>query len=62
MDNTINEMFAKSVLTANRETQEIKAYFKNGHSAVYTMETLPLLKTDPSVATIIDNETGEILY
>lgn len=35
--------------------------FKNGRTADYTSAVLELLKTDPEVEMIIDNETGEII-
>lgn len=40
----------------------IRAYFDNGTSFVYTTTILPLLKSDPHIAYIVDNETGEIIY
>lgn len=32
------------------------------NTAVYTVNIMGLLKTDPAVEWIIDNETGEVLY
>ena len=41
--------------------REITATFANGRKIVYTMSIYQLLKTDPQVIEIMDNETGEIL-
>lgn len=40
----------------------IIAYFKNHELVIYTMSIFELLKTDKDVITIIDSETGEILF
>jgi hypothetical protein len=40
----------------------IRAYFDNGRSFVYTTAILPLLKTDPHIAYIVDEETGEVIF
>lgn len=40
----------------------ITATFKSHKPVVYTMAFFYLLKTDPSVVEIVDNETGEILF
>lgn len=40
----------------------IIAYFKNHEPATYTISIFELLKTDKDVTTIIDGETGEILF
>ncbi len=40
----------------------ITAYFRNGRAVTYTTAILELLKTDPDVAYIMDDETGEVLY
>lgn len=40
----------------------ITAIFRNGTTATYTTSIFELLKTDPSVQEIIDNETGELLF
>ena len=44
------------------EAESIKAYFKNGREADYTMNIYSLLVTDPTVYMIISNETGEIYF
>lgn len=40
----------------------IIAYFKNHEPVTYTTSIFELLKTDKDVTTIIDSETGEILF
>lgn len=42
--------------------QTITAYFKNHEPVTYTISVFELLKTDKDVTTIIDSETGEILF
>ena len=41
---------------------EIMATFENGRKVVYTMNIYYLLKNDPAVIEIMDNQTGEIIY
>ena len=40
----------------------ITVIFRNGQKATYTTNIIEILKTDPAVKEIIDNETGELLY
>lgn len=42
--------------------QTITAYFKNHEPVTLTISVFELLKTDEDVTTIIDSETGEILF
>lgn len=42
--------------------KKIRAYFGSDMSFVYTTAILHLLKTDPQVTLIIDDDTGEIIY
>ena len=44
-----------------KKTHDIKATFKNGQSAIYTVNSLPLMLNDPDVVEIMDLETGELL-
>lgn len=44
--------------TSNAESIHVE--FTNGREADYTMSIYNSLKTDPTVKTIISNETGEI--
>ena len=37
-------------------------FFKDGRNAIYTEEVIEMMKSDPDVFAILDNETGEILY
>lgn len=54
--------FVNAVLN-NQKTHDIIAYFNNGHEpAQYTMNIYQYLVTDPTVQTIIDAATGEIIY
>ena len=46
----------------NLSSEYIIAYFKNHEPVTYTMSVFELLKTDKDVTTIIDSETGEILF
>ena len=41
---------------------EITVKFCGGKEGIYTTGILEMLKTDPSVIEIMDNETGEILH
>ena len=40
----------------------IKATFTTGQQANYSRYMADMLKTDPAIVEIMDNETGEILY
>ena len=42
--------------------REITVKFCGGKEGVYTTGILEMLKADPSVIEIMDNETGEILH
>lgn len=46
----------------NEKQHEIVVAFKDGSSGIYTMNIFDLLKSDPDVLEIMDNETGELLY
>ena len=45
-----------------KKMKTITAYFKNHEPVTYTMSVFELLKTDKDITTIIDSETGEILF
>lgn len=51
-----------NAITALDAGEKIRAYFKNGREAVYTMSIFDLLKTDPAIQFITSEETGEIIY
>ena len=58
---TINQMFINAI-GGTTTAEPIRAYFKGGYNAVYTMEIFNLLCTDKDVECITSEETGEILF
>ena len=58
-----NKVTKKEILKGGtKKMKTITAYFKNHEPVMYTMSVFELLKTDKDVTTIIDSETGEILF
>lgn len=61
MNNTINNAFINGIFN-NDHSRDIIAVFKNGREIGFTYDIFELLKTDKTIATIYDGETGEILF
>lgn len=57
----IKSMFAQAV-TDHSPQHEIVAYFAGGQEAVYTMNIFGLLRSDPQCVTIVDAQTGEVIF
>ena len=61
MNNTINNAFINGICN-NDHSRDIIAVFKNGREIGYTYDIFELLKTDKTIETIYDANTGEIIY
>jgi hypothetical protein len=62
MENEINKMFIDAIGNKKSGAGTMIACFRSGKEARYTMRVFDLLKTDPEVVCICDNETGEVIY
>lgn len=51
-----------NAITSLDAGEKIRATFKDGREAVYTMYIFDLLSTDPDIQHITSEETGELLY
>ena len=61
-NNKLNCFTKKSKKDGTKKMKTITAYFKNHEPVTFTISVFELLKTDEDVTTIIDSETGEILF
>lgn len=51
-----------NVFNTGVNTNNIIVYFKNGSSAVYTINVLSMIKEEPDVVLILSESTGEVLF
>lgn len=52
----------KAIAGENNPADKIETTFTNGRKVVYTMNCYELLKNDPQVVEIVDQQTGEIIF
>lgn len=58
------ESVHKSIIAAigSKPTNTITAHAADGRKTSFTYDVLALLKTDPTIAYITDDQTGEIIH